>query len=120
MQSGKAKSVSYVGLVILAVLFVLLNMLSSNLFQATRIDLTENNLYTLSEGTLNIIQDIDEPITLHYFFSDQASEKIPQLRTYANRVRELLQEYAQLSKGNISDRGLTSMPSGRMLQVNKS
>ena len=102
MQSGKAKSVSYAGLAILAVLFVLLNMLSSNLFQATRIDLTENSLYTLSSGTLNIIQNIEEPITLHYFFSDQASEKIPQLRTYANRVRELLQEYAQLSKGKIT------------------
>lgn len=102
MQSGKARTVSYVGLAILAVLFVLLNMLSSNLFQGSRIDLTENSLYTLSPGTLNIIENIDEPITLHYFFSDQASENIPQLRTYANRVRELLGEYAQLSKGKIT------------------
>ena len=102
MQSGKSKTVSYVGLIILAILFVLLNMLSTNLFQGARIDLTENNLYTLSSGTLNIVAAIEEPITLHYFFSDQASENIPQLRTYANRVRELLQEYAQLSKGKIT------------------
>ena len=102
MQSGKAKTVSYIGLAVLAVLFVLLNMLSSNLFQGSRIDLTENSLYTLSSGTLNIIENIEEPITLHYFFSDQATENIPQLRTYANRVRELLGEYAQLSKGKIT------------------
>ncbi len=102
MQSRKAKTVSYTGLAILAILFVLLNMLSGNLFQGTRVDLTENSLYTLSTGTLNIIENIEEPITLHYFFSDRASEKIPQLRTYANRVRELLQEYAQLSKGKIA------------------
>lgn len=102
MQSGKARTVSYAGLIILAILFVLLNMISSNLFQGARIDLTENSLYTLSSGTINIVENIEEPITLHYFFSDQASENIPQLRTYANRVRELLQEYAQLSDGKIT------------------
>ncbi len=95
-------TLSYSGLVILALLFVLINMVSGNLLKGTRIDLTENRLYTLSQGTLNIVQNIQEPITLHYFFSDQASKDIPQLRTYANRVNELLQEYAQLSKGKIT------------------
>lgn len=95
-------TISYSGLAILAVLFVLVNMISSNIFKSSRIDLTEDNLYTLSTGTLNILENIKEPITLHYFFSDQATRDIPQLRTYANRVRELLQEYAQLSKGKIT------------------
>jgi ABC-type uncharacterized transport system involved in gliding motility auxiliary subunit len=97
-----SKTVNYIGLIILAVLFVLVNMVSGNLFQGSRIDLTENKFYTLSDGTLNIVDKIEEPITLHYFFSDRATENIPQLRTYANRVRELLQEYAQLSKGKIT------------------
>ena len=96
------KMISYTGLVILAVLFVLINMISGNLFKSSRIDLTEDKLYTLSTGTLNILDSIEEPITLHYFFSDQATRDIPQLRTYANRVRELLLEYAQLSKGKIT------------------
>lgn len=95
-------TLSYSGLVVLAILFILINMLSGNLLKGSRIDLTENRLYTLSQGTLNIVQSIQEPITLHYFFSDQASKDIPQLRTYANRVQELLQEYAQLSKGKIA------------------
>ncbi len=95
-------TISYSGLAILAVLFVLVNMISGNIFKSSRIDLTEDNLYTLSTGTLNILENIEEPITLHYFFSDQATRDIPQLRTYANRVRELLQEYAQLSKGKIT------------------
>ena len=95
-------TLSYSGLVVLAFLFVLINMLSGNLLKGSRIDLTENRLYTLSQGTLNIVQTIQEPITLHYFFSDQASKDIPQLRTYAKRVNELLQEYAQLSKGKIT------------------
>ena len=97
-----SKTISYSGLLILAVLFVLINMVSGNLFKSSRIDLTEDKLYTLSQGTLNTLNDIQEPVTLHYFFSDQASQEIPQLRTYANRVRELLQEYAQLSNGMIT------------------
>ena len=96
------KTISYSGLLILAVLFVLVNMVSGNLFKSTRMDLTEDKLYTLSSGTLNILKSIEEPVTLHYFFSDQASQDIPQLRTYATRVRELLQEYAQLSNGKIT------------------
>ena len=97
-----SKAISYSGLLILAVLFVVVNMVSSNLFKGMRVDLTQNQLYTLSEGTLNIVGSIQEPITFNYFFSDQASKDIPQVRTYANRVRELLQEYAQLSKGKIT------------------
>ncbi|MFK7795522.1 MAG: GldG family protein, partial [Gammaproteobacteria bacterium] len=104
MSSEKtmSKTISYSGLLILAILFVLVNMISGNLFKSSRVDLTEDKLYTLSSGTLNILKDIQEPVTLHYFFSDQASQEIPQLRTYANRVRELLQEYAQLSNGKIT------------------
>lgn len=96
------KTISYSGLAILAIVFVLVNMISGNLFKSSRIDLTEDKLYTLSEGTLNILDNIEEPITLHYFFSDQATKDIPQLRTYATRVRELLLEYAQLSNGKIT------------------
>ena len=104
MSSKKtmSKTISYSGLFILAILFVLVNMISGNLFKSSRVDLTDDKLYTLSSGTLNILNGIQEPLTLHYFFSDQASQEIPQLRTYANRVRELLQEYAQLSNGKIT------------------
>jgi ABC-type uncharacterized transport system involved in gliding motility auxiliary subunit len=104
MSSKKtmSKTISYSGLFILAILFVLVNMISGNLFKISRLYLTDDKLYTLSSGTLNILNGIQEPLTLHYFFSDQASQEIPQLRTYANRVRELLQEYAQLSNGKIT------------------
>ena len=76
-------------------------MVSSALFTNSRIDLTENELYTLTDGTRNIIGKIEEPVTMYLFYSDKASEDVPQLRTYATRVKELLKEYEQLSKGNI-------------------
>ena len=53
-----SKTISYSGLFILAALFVVINMVSTNLFNGMRIDLTQNKLYTLSEGTLNIVDSI--------------------------------------------------------------
>ena len=101
MATQKTKSLTVIGLLVLAVLFLVVNMASSALFTSSRIDLTENELYTLTDGTRSIISKIEEPVTMYLFFSDKVSEGIPQLRTYATRVKELLKEYAELSGGNI-------------------
>lgn len=88
-------------LVILAVLFIALTVVSNALFRGVRIDLTENDLYTLAEGTRNILDSIEEPINLYFFFSEASTEQVPALRSYANRVRELLEEFAIESGGKI-------------------
>lgn len=88
-------------LAVLAVLFIVLTMLSSIVFKGWRLDLTENNLYTLSEGTVNIAESLDQEIRLRLYFSDSASEDLPQIRSYAERVWELMQELAAQSDGMI-------------------
>jgi len=88
-------------LIVLIVLFVVLTMLSSIVFRGARVDLTENRLYTLSEGTVNIVESLAEPITLRLYFSDEASSDLPQIRRYATRVWELMQELASHADGNI-------------------
>lgn len=80
-------------LVLLLVLFVVVSMLTSNLFRGLRFDLTENQLYTLSNGTRNIMHDLQEPVTLYLFFSEAASRDLPQIRSYARRVDELVGEF---------------------------
>lgn len=89
------------GLGLMAVAFVIFILISNTLFSGVRVDLTENSLYTLSEGTQEIIDNIDEPINLYFFFSEQASADLTALRSYASRVRELLEEYEARSSGNI-------------------
>ncbi len=101
MSTRSKKSLSGTGLVVLALLFIALTVLSNTLFRGVRLDLTENNLFTISEGTENILESIDEPINVYFFFSDKATETVPYLRTYARRVRELLQEFAERSDGGI-------------------
>lgn len=88
-------------LAVLAVLFIVLTMLSGIVFKGWRLDLTENNLYTLSEGTVNIAESLDQEIRLRLYFSDSASEDLPQIRSYAERVWELMQELAAQSEGMI-------------------
>ncbi|TAH47419.1 MAG: hypothetical protein EYC71_01250 [Gammaproteobacteria bacterium] len=88
-------------LIILIILFVALMLVVNVLFRGARVDLTENNLYTLSSGTRQILGELKEPINLHFYFSDKGTQSLPQLRTYATRVRELLEEMAARSNGNI-------------------
>lgn len=92
---------SVVALLFIAALFVAVVVLSGNLFKTTRADLTEDRLYTLSPGSLQVIQEIDEPITLRFYYSSRLGREIPQIGVYAQRVRDLLEEYAALSEGRI-------------------
>lgn len=89
--------------VIIAVilLFLSINTLSNQIFSSFRLDLTENNLYTLNKGTLKVLTSIEEPITLKLFFSDKLSRNIAPMREYGQRVKELIEEYTNKSKGMI-------------------
>ena len=95
------KALSGTALVVLAVLFVAVMLLVNVAFRGARIDLTQNHLYTLSEGTKKIVGSLDEPINLYLYFSDKGTQDLPQLRTYYTRVREMLEEIASRSGGKI-------------------
>ena len=110
MATKQTKSFTIIGLLVLVALFLIVNMVSSTLFTNSRIDLTENELYTLTDGTRNIVKKIEEPVTMYLFYSDKGSEDVPQLRTYATRVKELLKEYEQLSNGNIALKIVDPLP----------
>lgn len=78
-----------IGLVILAV--VLANIIAQHLF--FRIDLTQERLYTLSDGTKNMLRALPEHVTLKLFYTDSVEGVPPHIATYAQRVQDLLQEY---------------------------
>src|SRR5258705_2980328 len=88
-------------LIALAVLFIGLTILFSYALRGWRIDLTQNHLYSLADGSKNTIAKLKEPINLYFFYSQQATADLPDLRLYAARVRELLQELEARSKGRI-------------------
>ena len=99
---SKRRTLAGSTLLILAVLFVALVVLSGALLRGARLDLTSKGLYTLTDGTEAILDKLEEPLNLHFYYSDSAARDIPQLRTYATRVQELLEEIAAKSGGKIT------------------
>ncbi|PIE43382.1 MAG: ABC transporter [Gammaproteobacteria bacterium] len=89
------------GLVIVFSAFAVCLVVSSMVFRGVRIDLTESGLYTLSEGTQKILSELDSDLALTLFYSDKATAELPALRTYASRVKELLQEFQTHSHGKL-------------------
>ena len=99
------------GLVALAVLFLAVVMLSNLGLRGMRLDLTQNRLYTLSEGTKQVLAELKEPINLYFYFSrDAAAKQSPLIMPYANRVREFLEEIAARSGGKIRLREIDPQP----------
>ena len=89
------------GLLIAAVLFGAVNLVSNTAFSSARFDLTENKLFTLSEGSKNILATLEEPITLRFYLSKKIATGLPGIRSYAIRVQEMLEEFDQAAGGKI-------------------
>jgi ABC-type uncharacterized transport system involved in gliding motility auxiliary subunit len=88
-------------LVLLLILFVAISMLSGSLLRGMRADLTQNGLYTLSDGSRNILGELQEPVNLYLFFSGEASRGLPQIRSYARRVDEMVEEFENHAAGKL-------------------
>ncbi len=79
-----------------------INIISSNILKSFRFDMTSNNLFSLTEGTKNLISNLKEPIHLRLFMSSSIVELAPQLSNYANRVESILNAYENISNGKIT------------------
>ena len=89
------------GLLLLLLAFIAFNISTGTLLPGARLDLTEQKLYTISDGTRQILRDLDEPVTLYFFFSQRASKDLVVLRNYARRVEEMLREYERVADGKL-------------------
>jgi len=97
------------GLVITGI-FLLISVALISVFPRLRIDLTQDSLYTLSDGTRNIVRGLEKPVELLFFYSEEATADVPQLRTYGTLVQELLQEMAIASDGSLTLRMIDPVP----------
>jgi len=87
------------GLVAVAAIIVALNAIISNF--RMRADLTEEKLYTLSDGTKNLLVNLEHPVTLNLYVSGSSPDMPARIKAYAGQVEDLLWEYADRSEGNI-------------------
>lgn len=89
------------GLLVALALFLAVNIIANQTLTSVRLDVTENNLYTLSDGTRNILDGIREPVTLRLYYSAKQFAGEPQMLNYGKRVRDMLEEYVAAGGGRI-------------------
>lgn len=101
---------STLGLILVAVAFLLLNALAAPLLKNRQLDLTRGQLYSLSEGTRNLLTELAEPVELELFFSARAARELPRVRQHARRIRELLELYVRHAGGNLKLKLVEPLP----------
>jgi len=80
----------YFKLVMYLIVVVLINLVGATLF--FRLDLTENNLYTISEGSRKVVATLSEPLTINVFFTKDLPAPHNNTERY---LHDLLEEYAR-------------------------
>lgn len=88
-------SILYYVLFIIGIV-ILVNIIADKFF--VRLDFTADKRYTLSQATKNIIDDVENPVTISAYFSENMPPHIAKTKT---DFKEMLVEYANLSDGNI-------------------
>ena len=96
------KKLIVAGIFVAAIFLFFINIWSSIEIQTAQLDLTENKLYTLSEGSKVVINTIDEPITFRLYYSPSFGKISPPHGNYFKRVRELLEHFSVVSGGKIN------------------
>ena len=103
-QFGRSHLISLGGIALLA-LFALglagYSVLAPSILSGWRLDMTENQQYTLSDGSRSILNNLLQTVSLKLYFSENASQDYPQIRQYADDVWNILQEMSQQSNGKL-------------------
>ena len=105
MRSRKGRRrpavLSFLHVALGAVLFVAVNIVADGTLRGLRLDLTEERRFTISDGTINVIGSLEEPIRLKLYFSRRLARQVPVVMDYGRRVQELLERYVRSSRGMI-------------------
>jgi ABC-type uncharacterized transport system involved in gliding motility auxiliary subunit len=102
LRKYEGSRLAIAGLCLAALLFLAVNVLANTVFKDAQIDLTEGKLYTVSQGTRNLLSSLQEPVRIRLYYSRRLGEVAPRYAAYYARVRELLERYVALSHGKLS------------------
>ena len=86
-------------LIPIVIIFLSVNIIGNTLLTNLRLDVTEDNIFTLSKETLPIFTNIQEPIVVRIYFSKSLSEASPQHGIFFKRIRDILKQYSSISNG---------------------
>src|SRR5688500_17221734 len=96
------------GVIAVLVILVLANFVFGAFKQ--RVDLTDGGLYTLSDGTRAIVEKLESPVKIRFYYS-QTGDNVPlPLKGFARRVDDLLAEFRQAGDGKVQIEKLDPKP----------
>ena len=115
------KTIALTALIVVFAIAILINILFGAF--GWRFDLTEYKTYTLSEGTKNILQQLETPVTVRYYVTDDNKVMGPSERARARRVEDLLRELSHAASKRelelVNENGEFETQTVRMLKVEK-
>jgi ABC-type uncharacterized transport system involved in gliding motility auxiliary subunit len=107
MKKNENLIYSAIGLVALFLILIAVNFLVARV--PTRVDLTEGNLYTLSDGTRRILRSLESPVKVKLYMSQGEAVPVP-LRGFAQRVEDLVREFKSAAGDRIIVERLNPRP----------
>lgn len=96
------------GIAMLIAAAVAINIIGSK--ANLKVDVTGDQLFTLSESTEKLLNNLEGDVTAKFYFSSSLKETPVLVKTYANRVEELLREYSHISGGKIKVEAIDPRP----------
>lgn len=113
LQNASRTTIAVVSIVLAIVLFLCINLVATLTLGATRIDATEGQLYSVSDDTRQVLQDLEDPIKLRLYLSTSLRDQNAAIRAYSARVVELLRTYQNLSGGQVDFQLINPAPLSR-------
>jgi ABC-type uncharacterized transport system involved in gliding motility auxiliary subunit len=101
MKRFDSRALAIIGVAAAAILFIAANVLSNTWLRNLRLDVTEGASYSTSEQIRPVFEGIKEPIIVRVYFSESVGQASPRHAEYFQRVRDLLQQYAELANGKL-------------------
>ena len=87
----KTRLFSIGGIIAVLIIVILVNVLFARV--NFRMDITEDRIYSLSEGTQKILENLTDDVIIKFFYSRSLDSFPPSLKAYAGRVIDFLSEY---------------------------
>lgn len=99
---NKRRLLSVFGLPMVVLAFIGINLLAHSLLPNQQLDLSQHRIYSLSQPSLQLLQQLEQPLQLSLYFSAKSARQLPQFQRHAEQAREILQQYVRHSNGQLS------------------
>ena len=94
-------TLAWSSIVLAFILLLSVNLFAGSALRHAKADLTQQRLFTISDGTRTMLRSIDEPISVRLYYSKRLGEAASTYGRYFERVRALLQQYSDISGGRL-------------------